>query len=62
MSKETGAKIDKIVDDLVVDDAVARKLKTKLHAQIDAKSSSAAVRDTADEDTAADDLWDNLPI
>lgn len=66
MSKDSDAKIDQIVDELVADDAVAQELKSKLHQEVDqqekvysAPTDAAADADASDED---DDLWDNIPV
>lgn len=62
MSKDSDAKIDQIVDELVADDAVAQELKSKLHQEVDQQSKVySAPKDTgASEDD--DDLWDNIPV
>lgn len=62
MSKETDTKIDQIVDGLVVDDAVAKRLKSQLHEQIDPKSSSLSTPEDRASRGEDDDLWDNVPI
>jgi hypothetical protein len=62
MSNITDTKIDQIVDELVVDDAVAAQLKNKLHGQIEHMSDWGAQTQNPDIGDTADDLWDNLPI
>jgi hypothetical protein len=62
MSKETDAKIDQIVDDLVADDTVAQQLKSKLHKQVDPKSGRFSTPETGTSKEKDDDLWDNVPI
>lgn len=62
MYTKTDTKIDQIVDDLVVDDVVAKQLKTKLHEQIDPRSGEITQAQPQDDDDAGDDLWDNIPV
>ncbi|MFT6426058.1 MAG: hypothetical protein ACJAYH_002838 [Celeribacter sp.] len=62
MSKDTDAKIDQIVDELVTDDAVADQLKSKLHKQIDAKSQTHFTAKSQENDDSDDDMWDNIPV
>ncbi|MEM5477222.1 hypothetical protein [Pacificibacter sp. AS14] len=62
MSNKTDAKIDQIIDELVVNDVVAEKLKSKLHEQNGHLSGGFSQTQNSDGGDSEEDLWDNIPV
>ncbi|SDW15302.1 hypothetical protein [Celeribacter indicus] len=60
---KTEMEIDRIVDELVVDEATATELKSRLRkslAEEDADYTGPAL--VASDGEAAEELWDNMPV
>lgn len=67
VTPDTEAKVDRLVEELVPDDATAEKLKDALHKTLHEHETQFVepgdAQDTEQKgDDSGDDLWDNIPV